>query len=409
MYILGINISHHSSACLLKDGEILFHVENDRLTKKKLFGYQEYWFQNGGPESDPHFPPIDILKEYTTEIDYVIFSSYGQTQIDKKLIQKIGEKLTNEGITYKTKIFYHENHHLYHAATAFYGSGFEDSVALVMDGGGSYEEEFFEKNLKDRFCGWPFRETESIYKCSYKDGFSPLFKHYSFIDKSKCDEGTKEFFLVNEEKNYKEIFTTSISCGALFSMIAEMFGTGDDSAGKIMGLSSYGEDSALEQPKEEYQLKTLSELISYSLQDDWFYELNGEWVSCPFPWRFVKGIMDKLEIPDKFDLSSVREDDPTFQKCACIAKKLQSESEKHTIRLIQKALDISGSKNVVLSGGYFLNCVNNFKYIEHFPDVNFFIDPIAHDGGTAIGAAKWFWHGFTGDKTIRPLETLYLG
>lgn len=409
MYILGINISHHSSACLLKDGEILFHVENDRITKRKLFGYQEYWFENGSQESDPYFPPIDVLKEYTTKLDYVIFSSYGQVQIDKQLIQKIGQKLDLEGITYNTKIFYHENHHLYHASNVFYGSGCNDAVALIMDGGGSYEEEFFENNLKFDFCGYPFRETESIYKCSYDNGFTPLFKHYSFIDKSKCERGREEFFLVNTEKSYKEIFTSSISCGALFSMLAEMFKTGDDSAGKIMGLSSYGEDSVSENKKEEYQIVTLSELIEYCLREDWFYEMNGEWVTHPHPWAFAKKIMRNMNMPEDFDLSNMREDNPIFQKCACIAKKLQIESEKHTIRLIRKALDLSGSKNVVLSGGYFLNCVNNYKYIEHFPDVNFFVDPIAHDGGTAIGAAKWLWHGLSGDKTVRPLETLYLG
>ena len=43
-----------------------------------------------------------------------------------------------------------------------------------------------------------------------------------------------------------------------------------------------------------------------------------------------------------------------------------------------------------MSGGYFLNCSNNFKYVEKYPDLNFFIDPIPHDAGTAIGAAIYY-------------------
>jgi carbamoyltransferase len=70
---------------------------------------------------------------------------------------------------------------------------------------------------------------------------------------------------------------------------------------------------------------------------------------------------------------------------------------------------MTGHRDVVLSGGYFLNCSNNYEYIKRFPDLRFFVDPIAHDGGTAIGAAKYLWHKLTGDTTVRRLETLYLG
>ena len=41
-------------------------------------------------------------------------------------------------------------------------------------------------------------------------------------------------------------------------------------------------------------------------------------------------------------------------------------------------------------GGYFLNCSNNFKYVKQFPNLNFFVDPVPHDGGTAIGACIYY-------------------
>ena len=71
-------------------------------------------------------------------------------------------------------------------------------------------------------------------------------------------------------------------------------------------------------------------------------------------------------------------------------KQLQEDSKNYTIDLLKKAFNYSDCKNVVLSGGYSLNCVNNYHYVKEFPKHNFFIDPVAHDGGTAIGAALWF-------------------
>lgn len=72
------------------------------------------------------------------------------------------------------------------------------------------------------------------------------------------------------------------------------------------------------------------------------------------------------------------------------ANKLQKESFNYTVDLIKKAKKYSNIKNIVLSGGYFLNCLNNFKYVKKFKDLNFFVDPIAHDGGTAVGACVYY-------------------
>tara|TARA_R110000803_G_scaffold36262_2_gene77944 strand:+ start:75 stop:1001 length:927 start_codon:yes stop_codon:yes gene_type:complete len=73
-----------------------------------------------------------------------------------------------------------------------------------------------------------------------------------------------------------------------------------------------------------------------------------------------------------------------------IAKNVQEKTFVETCELIDMAL--GKSNNIVLSGGYFLNCSNNFKYVKKYPDLNFFVDPIAHDGGTAIGAALYYDH-----------------
>jgi len=72
-----------------------------------------------------------------------------------------------------------------------------------------------------------------------------------------------------------------------------------------------------------------------------------------------------------------------------LAHKAQEETLEERIKLINKAMTYSDCKNIILSGGYHLNCSNNFKLIKHFPKLNFFVDPIAHDGGTAVGAAAY--------------------
>ena len=75
-----------------------------------------------------------------------------------------------------------------------------------------------------------------------------------------------------------------------------------------------------------------------------------------------------------------------------MAQKLEIDALEHSKTVIQKAIDlVPDCKNIVLSGGYSLNCTNNYKYLQAFPDYQFFVDPVPHDGGTAVGAALDLW------------------
>ena len=74
-----------------------------------------------------------------------------------------------------------------------------------------------------------------------------------------------------------------------------------------------------------------------------------------------------------------------------VAQELEEATFAESIKTIQIAVDKNPEcKNILLSGGYSLNCTNNYKYLDAFPDHQFFVDPIPHDGGTAAGAALWF-------------------
>ena len=76
---------------------------------------------------------------------------------------------------------------------------------------------------------------------------------------------------------------------------------------------------------------------------------------------------------------------------------------------VEKAIQETKLNNVVVAGGYGLNCVANYYLKKRFPKVNFYFEPIAHDGGTAIGAAKLLWHKKTQDTTIQPQTSIYYG
>jgi carbamoyltransferase len=73
-----------------------------------------------------------------------------------------------------------------------------------------------------------------------------------------------------------------------------------------------------------------------------------------------------------------------------IAKYVQEITFNETCDLIEKAYGYKKIKNFVLSGGYFLNCSNNFKYVKKYPNLNFFVDPNPSDGGTSIGACVYY-------------------
>lgn len=214
-----------------------------------------------------------------------------------------------------------------------------------------------------------FREIESIYYFDYVNGVEKKFKHYS-----RLGNGLYEDFEVKKIDEYELVFSDSIGCGLLFNHFSAHLGYGGGfGAGKIMGLSSYGKNL------EKY--------------DNWFFDMDGV------------GITNNNLIAPLL----VRASNLPPQEQYDMLKTLQEQTKKHTVTLIKKALEVCDVDKIVLSGGYFLNCVNNYQYLKEFPEIKFYVDPIAHDGGISIGAAKSLWWDLTKDRTIRKLDSLYLG
>lgn len=398
MKILGINISHDQSSCLIDDGEVIYFAEDEKLIGVKHFFYSNHDldnFRNG--TSKVAF--INKLKSYTNYVDYIIFTSFdrevGQPFSDQYHIDFFLKNLKDNGVDYGEYIFERDNHHIYHAANGFYSSGFDDAVCLILDGGGSLykKPEVISKLLGKEYANTNFREVESFYEFSY--GSLPKKLKQVWAE----NEGDGETYVpkINDDDELvyvegDDVLTSTWSNGMMFNLLCSIVGfdNGHD-AGKMMGLASYA--------------KEYHEEDAYDFEKvNWFTSIDGYEITS----SDIKKIINSEEfVLNLFDRDNFEKD---LQVKARIAKKLQDETLKHTNNLISKALEMSSSRNIVLSGGYALNCLNNYKYLNNLPeDVKIFVDPISSDAGTSLGAAKYLWYKLTNSKEKKPLTSLYMG
>ena len=355
MKILGINISHDASSCLMINGEVIYYLEDERLSKIKHYLYKHNLYDSPKNKHVTKFYGIQRLKKHNIkELDYVIFSSFRRKydSEDESIILNIINQILTLGIKINQISYNREEHHLYHAYNGFYNSKFNEAAVLVCDGAGAYTDKLID-----------FRELESIYHVS-NDEFNLKYKHISNHYWHR-DKEIKLNLLNNT------LYTNSLSCGGLFLSICQKFKmkNGANDSGKIMGMSSYGK------------------IVDNT---DWVDMIDG------FPY-FNHNTINTLSYNEY----------EHFQDKANLAKKVQHETKKYTIKLIKKAIELTKSHNIVLSGGYFMNCVNNFEYVKAFPNINFYVDPICYDGGTSIGSC-YFIHNKL-NLPFTPIENLYLG
>ena len=359
---MGINPGHNGSAALVVDGALLFYVEEERLSRMKY---------DGNPfRAMLHIlinHPVDELVIGGTDPNPVLLPWTGEdayTALVRKFNPNV--KITKLG----------NLHHLGHATTAFYNSGFDTAAAVIVDGAGSIHGEQISENGAT-VTGY---ETETIYQCSYPNEFNAVYKRYS-------DGGHG-----NHYDNGIQEFDSSVTITKAYEAVTAYLGFGFIEAGKTMGLAPYGTDDEFIPPF-FVNGKGNSNLLNP------LYPAGARIDEDRFP--YLKRFSNPQDWHNDFTL--VRQQDLN------LAHKVQKETEQQVINLIQKAIDITGETNIVLSGGFALNCVANYKFIKAFSNINFYIDPIAHDGGTSIGLAQYAWRLQSGDTNIRPLQSVYLG
>lgn len=367
MRILGINISHDASSCLYEDGEIKYYIEDERLAEIKHY---EYEF----PHQLKFYGLSRLIERKINHLDYIIFSSYRRVDAyDKSIITSIINQIKSCNITINNIYFLKEEHHLYHAYNAHYNSKFPYSVAIVADGGGAYEgsdQDVLKNKPGIKFAN---KEVESIYYFGKQSTYrKKLYKHYSDIYVVN-NIRKKEHFDI-KDNTYERLDTNCLSAGKIFATVchAMLSTNGKDAgqdAGKLMGMSAYGK------------------IVDH---DDWIdSDINT---------------IITVEAQNKIYNSNKHTE---FQDKANFAKKVQEVTKQMTINLIQKAIDMTKSDYVVLSGGYFLNAVNNYEYLKAFPNTKFYIDPMAYDAGTALGAVYYLCEKL--NQPIKPIDNLYLG
>ena len=356
MITVAIYLGGHDLSITILENEKLLHIlQENRFSRIKY---------------DDLFPlkSIEKLPTLINHIDNLVLC--GVATSNKYLKIYIVNWLTKHNLTPKhIHIFPPEEHHIFHAASAFYGSGLDNAACLSIDGWGGGE---FINNSSD---GHPANVTTSIYYASYPSIFETKYLNFQY------DALLLESFFEKNlpKKPYKSDYHTNLDIGNLYYTVSNFLGfpeIGD--AGKVMGLSSYGKFNSKIPP------------ILY----------NNTLYANANVFRSDRTVNTKLNpILQKINKELAQD----------LAYAVQEALNTIFIERIKQTLDIVKTNNIVFSGGCALNVIGNYQIKKHFPKINFYIDPIANDSCISYGAAKLFYYQLTNSKIRSPLETLYQG
>ena len=356
--ILGISAFYHdSAACILKDGKIVAAAQEERFTRKK---------------HDPNYPhyAIEFVLKYAnlklSEVDqivffekpflkferlletYVAFAPKGFISIAKamplwikeKLFQKnfLFNKLKAHDKNYKSdKNIFFSDHHLSHAASAFFPSPFEEAVVLTADGVGEWA-------------------TTTV-----------------AVGKNNNLEIKKEIHFPH-------------SLGLLYSAFTYYLGFKVNSGEyKLMGLSPYGD------PIYEDKIKQLIDI-----KDDGTFRLDQKYFNYATGLTMTNHEFDNLFGQKPRD--SQNENIAQFHMD--IAASIQKVTEEIMIKLSKSIRKEYNIKNLCLAGGVALNCVANGKILKEKIFDNIWVQPAAGDAGGSLGAALALWYIEYGNKRL---------
>ncbi len=351
MYILGISAFYHdSAACLLKDGQIVAAAQEERFTRKKhdaSFPYQaaQYCLKeaNISPSQIDNvvFYEKPFIKFERLLETYLAFAPKGFTSFAKAMPIWIKDKLFQksalikelkftfgEEINWSARLLFSE-HHLSHAASAFYPSPFESAAILTLDGVGEWT-------------------TTSL-----------------ALGKS------------NNLKVIKEIHFPH-SLGLLYSAFTYYIGFKVNSGEyKVMGLAPYGEP--------HYADLILKKLIK--LADDGSFQLDMSY------FNYATGLtMTNKKFDALFGGPPRKSETNLTQREMDLAASIQKVTEDIVIKLAKSIAVETGEKNLCLAGGVALNCVTNGILLREQIFDNIWIQPAAGDAGGALGAALSIWY-----------------
>jgi carbamoyltransferase len=389
-YILGISRGHNAGVCLLKDGEIVFAIEEERLSRAKY---------DGGP-----YAAMIKVKEYTDKVDAIVIShtqsledtcgkvDYSGDDVYTGLARKLGLIDRKADTRNHPQVFdLSFQHHKIHAACAFYRSGFDDAAAVIIDGAGSVQGAQIGATQTSLW------EVESIFDCSYPANIKTIYKHYGSRDPIPVivqkDISSEKF---SEEGTHTEILSGHAGIVKVYEAVTEYCGFSAIEAGKTMGLFPYGKPNssipALFNNDTKYPLSNKNAVVpTYP---------NSAFVNI---FNYDELSKESVDFTGNFDFSKLESRRDLAYAC-------QKETQEQALDLIRTAAKLTGKNKIVVSGGYGLNCVANYHYLETLNEegLEIYVEPISNDGGTAIGVALLYYHHLH-QSDLRRSREIYLG
>ncbi len=348
VHILGISAFYHdSAACLLRDGQPVAAVSEERLTRIKgdpAFPSRavEYCLAEAGITVDQvdHVVFYDkpllkfdrILETYLAVAPrgFRSFLMAGPLWIKDKLYQ---DRQIREALGYSGSLLYAE-HHESHAASAFFPSPFREAAILTMDGVGEWATASIGVGRD--------HEISLARELHWPDSIGLLYSAFTYYTGFKVNSG--EY--------------------------------------KVMGLAPYGE------PK--YVDLILEHLID--LKDDGSFRLNQRYFDYLGGLTMTSPAFDQL-----FGGPPRTPETKLTQREMDLARSVQVVCEEVMLRMARTAHRETGLPNLCLAGGVALNCVGNGRLLREGPFERIWIQPAAGDAGGALGAAQLAWHRFLGN------------
>ncbi|WP_440690256.1 carbamoyltransferase family protein [Candidatus Pelagibacter sp. HIMB1782] len=348
--ILGISAFYHdSAACIIQDGEIIAAAQEERFTRKK---------------HDSNYPKnaINFVLNYSnlklSEVDqivffekpflkferlletYVAFAPKGFVSFSKAMPLWIKEKLFQKNLLFNKlkehdenfksdENIYFSDHHLSHAASAFFPSPFEEAIVLTADGVGEW--------ATTTVAVGKGNDLEVKKEIQFPHSLGLLYSAFTYYTGFKVNSG--EY--------------------------------------KLMGLAPYGSPIFQEKIKKLIDVK-----------DDGTFRLNQKYFNYATGLTMTNDKFHKLFGQEPRDPKK----DQITQFHMDIASSIQHVTEEIMIKLAKGIRNEYGIKNLCLAGGVALNCVANGKILKEKIFDNVWIQPAAGDAGGSLGAALALWH-----------------
>lgn len=351
MRTLGFSVGHDKGAVVIENGKVVVGITQERLSRVKHDGA----YQGG---KIPYESILYCLNHLGLTINDIHSFVYSTTElhddVEEQFKEKFGDKKYNISFI---------PHHLAHAYSSFFSSGFEDAAVIVADASGSI------LNKLNRLSEWyPDVTNEGLEKGEdWTEGISIYH-----ITRNTHKEVYKKWI------KYPVPLETDdcVSVGTLYSegSLQLIYEPNEHTwpAGKLMGLASYAnQDIVNEAP-------------------DYIVEKDGD-----------------IFIPNKRIYPKVSYNSDFYSK-ACVAGIYQREQERASLILAKMAKELTNSENVCVAGGSFLNCNSNEKILNSGLFENSYFIPPADDSGIPLGCA-WFAYQELVDIQETEMFSPYIG